>query len=355
MDGSDGLGLLLRHRWKLAAIVVFSIIVVLVGYIAAPLADGVMLGIVLAYVGRPLRRWMLKKPIIGRFASILTTALVVLPMVVIVTLGFAEIARWVVVLVEHSQDVGMYISSALAQLNLPDWAYIQLVHWSQSLIATPLESLVSLLQKIPIATYAWKIGMLILNMVISLVVCYFLLADGDKLSSTMMVLVPREYVDVFQRYLIRLDSILRGIFMGTIYTAIIVSMLSVVVFSYFHIPSVLAFSLLVFIAALVPIFSGAMIIGPLAIYRYVEFGLADAVIFLVVSVLCIYAPAELVIRPYIVSSETKIHPLLLLIAFIGGGLAGGIAGFFFAPILVGALVAAYELYAERIREQDERT
>ena len=350
MNNSDGLALLLRHRWKVAAIVALSAIVVLVGYIAAPLADGIMLGIVLAYVGRPLKKWMLKKPFISRFASVLTTMLVVLPVVALVILGFAEIARWVLSFIAHYQDVGVYVSNALAQLSLPEWAYLELVGWYQGLITTPLKSLVPLLQSIPIAGYAWEIGMMVLNMVLSIVVGYFLLADGDRLTSSFMGVVPVEYVAVLERYLTRLDSILKGIFMGTVYTAIIVSLLSIVVFAYFHIPSVLAFSLLVFIAALIPIFSGVMIVGPLAIYRYIEFGLTDAAIFFVVSVLCIYVPAELVIRPYIVSSETKIHPLLLLIAFIGGGLAGGIAGFFFAPILVGALVAAYELHTERPRE-----
>jgi len=352
MDEYDGLGLLLRHRWKVAAAIVLSIIVVLIGYIAAPLADGVMLGIVLAYVGRPLRRWFLRKPLIGRFPSLMTTACVVLPMVVILTLGFIEIVGWVRFLVEHHQEVGVYISRALLQLELPEWAYVELLRWSQSLIATPLESVAPLLRSIPITRYVWEIGLLVLNMFISVFVCYFLLADGERLVSSIMRVVPREHAGVLERYVVRLDSILRGIFMGTIYTAIIITLISVVVFAYFRIPSALAFASLVFIAALVPLFSGAMIVGPLAIYKYIEFGLSDAIVFLVVCVLCIYAPAELVIRPYIVSSETSIHPLLLLIAFIGGGLAGGIAGFFFAPILLGALVAAYELYSEGIGSPD---
>jgi len=352
MDGYDGLGLLLRYRWKVAAAIALLLLVVLIAYIAAPLADGVMLGIVLAYVGRPLKRWFLRRPLVGRFSSLMTTVCVVLPMVVILTLGFIEIVGWVRILVEHHQEVGAYISQALLELQLPQWAYVELLRWSQSLIATPLGSVVSLLRSIPITDYAWRVGLLVLNMLISVFVCYFLLADGERLVSSLMRIVPKEHAEVLERYVARLDSILRGIFMGTIYTAIIVTLISVVVFAYFRIPSTLAFSSLVFIAALIPIFSGAMILGPLAIYRYIEFGLPDAVLFLIVSVLCIYAPAELVIRPYIVSSETRIHPLLLLIAFIGGGLAGGIAGFFLAPILLGALVAAYELYSEDIGKLD---
>ncbi len=33
--------------------------------------------------------------------------------------------------------------------------------------------------------------------------------------------------------------------------------------------------------------------------------------------------------------------MLIIIAFLGGALVGGVAGFFIAPILLGAIVAAY--------------
>jgi predicted PurR-regulated permease PerM len=44
--------------------------------------------------------------------------------------------------------------------------------------------------------------------------------------------------------------------------------------------------------------------------------------------------------------ESKIHPMLIILAFLGGAFVGGIAGFFTAPILLGALVAAYRVYQE---------
>ena len=70
-----------------------------------------------------------------------------------------------------------------------------------------------------------------------------------------------------------------------------------------------------------------------------------------VSSLIIYGPPELILRPYLTGMKSKIHPMLLMLAFLGGAFVGGIAGFFAAPILLGALVAAYRVYQEQIHPE----
>jgi predicted PurR-regulated permease PerM len=98
-------------------------------------------------------------------------------------------------------------------------------------------------------------------------------------------------------------------------------------------------------------FAGYMVILPLAILRYFNLGLESAVIFFAVASIVIYAPPELVLRPYLVSLKSHIHPLLLMLAFLGGAFVGGIAGFFAAPILLGALMAAYRVYGEEAQTE----
>ncbi|HUV82444.1 MAG TPA: AI-2E family transporter, partial [archaeon] len=80
--------------------------------------------------------------------------------------------------------------------------------------------------------------------------------------------------------------------------------------------------------------------------RYFEFGPENALVFFIVSGIILYAPNELILKPYIIGRTSSIHPLLVMIAFIGGGLVGGIGGFFMAPIFLGMLIAAYRAYIE---------
>ncbi|MGZ8898420.1 MAG: AI-2E family transporter [Halobacteriota archaeon] len=58
----------------------------------------------------------------------------------------------------------------------------------------------------------------------------------------------------------------------------------------------------------------------------------------------LYIIPQLMLRPYFVGKASRIHPLLILLAFLGGGIVGGLAGFFLAPIAVGVVVAAYSVY-----------
>lgn len=59
-----------------------------------------------------------------------------------------------------------------------------------------------------------------------------------------------------------------------------------------------------------------------------------------------YIIPELILRPYFVRYTSKIHPLLLLLSFIGGAMAGGILGFFVAPTVTAVLTAVHSYYSD---------
>ena len=62
----------------------------------------------------------------------------------------------------------------------------------------------------------------------------------------------------------------------------------------------------------------------------------------------------LAIAPSIVSTKSSLHPLLVLLAFLGGGLVAGISGFFLAPAMIGVVTGIYQVVAEERKEEKER-
>jgi predicted PurR-regulated permease PerM len=66
----------------------------------------------------------------------------------------------------------------------------------------------------------------------------------------------------------------------------------------------------------------------------------------------LYIVPELILRPYLIGKVSSIHPLLILLSFMGGGIVGGIAGFFLAPVAVGMIIAAYNVYAKADLKSD---
>jgi predicted PurR-regulated permease PerM len=104
---------------------------------------------------------------------------------------------------------------------------------------------------------------------------------------------------------------------------------------------------------MVPILSGMMVFLPLTVYEYVARGPGTAALFLGTAILLVYIPPDFIIRPYLISKASNLHPLLIILSFIGGGLAGGLTGFFLAPLLMGLFVAAYRTYQKFGVSQDE--
>ena len=147
------------------------------------------------------------------------------------------------------------------------------------------------------------------------------------------------------RCLARIDSILCGVYMGSIYTAIAGGITSVAIFYIFAVPRPFAMASIVFLAGMVPFLTWLVFI-PTAVGRYIEIGPMDAWLFFLAASILVHI-AELVIRPYIVYTKSSLHPLLVLLAFLGGGLVAGIAGFFLAPAMVGVVTGIFRVMTGR--------
>lgn len=338
MQTPDGISKLIESRWQIAAAAIILILFILFAYIILPLLDGIVLGIIFAYIARPT------KNILDRYSPHLSpyiaTTVIVVPLLIVLGLGTIEILNRVSWIIQNREQFTTALLSALSSFNIPEPFYSQLEdsikHFSDSAIA--------FLGTLPLLEYLKGLALLLLNLLLSIIICFYLLSDGKRLVDKMEDACPVILRDNFKKFLVEFDSILSAIFIGSAYTSIIISMLSLAIFYIFGVPDPLVMTLLMFLAAIIPVIAGWMILIPLSVQRYFTNGPTDAAIFLLVSIAVIYIPPEIILRPYIIGLKSDIHPLLIILAFVGGGLAGGIAGFFISPVLLGALIAAYRVY-----------
>jgi predicted PurR-regulated permease PerM len=342
-DPADGLSVLINNKWKIAIAVIILMVAGLFFQITLPLLDGIILGVVLAYVARPLKHFLSRY--IPGLAPYIATFAIVFPIFLIIGLGIIEIFNNILWAVRNQDYVISELLRMLDALNLPDFAREK----TKDIILNFTSYVVPFISQLPVATVthtltAFALGLL--NVFIAILLCFYLLVDGGRLIEKVTDIIPQEIEDFSRHFMKHFDDILSAIFIGNTYSSIIVGILSLILFTAFGFSNVLALSALMLIAALVPVITGWLVIIPLTIYRYFLMGSENAIIFLVVSILVVMIPPELLIRPYLIHTRSEIHPMLIIIAFIGGGLVGGIAGFFVAPILLGAIVAAYRANAE---------
>ncbi|WP_048195361.1 AI-2E family transporter [Methanococcoides methylutens] len=336
---SNELSRQIGSRWKIFVIIALVILFSIFVYILLPLADGIMLGLVFAYIARPIYMPLKRKRHLGAFIA---TMFIVAPITLILGMGIVEIANQIVWISENQTVVLGSLFDFIRDLNIPHAYYeqIQQTIWDSSLSVLPL------LGNLVFVSYARGIAMFMINLMIAIFMCFFLLADGDALYRSMLRIVPDGDQNVVKRYVHHMDVILSGVFIGNAYAALSVSTLSVIVFYAFGLSHVLALATLIFVASAIPMFAGYMVLVVLSIIRYFSLGLESALIFFVICSIVIYVPPELFLRPYLAGIKSHIHPFLIMLTFLGGAFVGGIAGFFAAPILLGSLVAAYRVYVE---------
>lgn len=317
--------------------------VFMTAYFAFPFLDGIILGSVFAYVGRPIRDRFGKRRSLG---SLVAAICVVIPVFLMLGLGTLEVAGQIIALANNQEALRSWFGILMQQtaIELPSWAKESLISGLENAFGL----IAPLVASVPIFQIGRVASLGIINFLISFPICYFLLLDGEAFVGSMISLLPDGEMNILERYIERIDRILSGIFIGTVYTSIVGSLIAAVVFHLFGIPRPIALASIVFIAGMVPVLTSWAVIVPLAVYRYFAVGLEGALFFLVISSILIYLPSELFIRPYIVSTRSSLHPLLVMLSFFGGALVAGIGGFFLAPAVIGAINGIYQVRREEM-------
>ncbi|MHC1631687.1 MAG: AI-2E family transporter [Methanotrichaceae archaeon] len=339
-----------RSQFSENAWIVLPIVLVLglIFYFLLPLLDGIVLGVVFAYVGRPIQKLFGNH---RRLGSAIATICIILPITLIIGLGTVEIVSQLNWVVQHQGEILRKASILVKDIEIPPAIYDEVTGSLKNVI----DILVKVVANVPVFSYGKSVVLMGLNFLASIFVCYFLLLDGGRLAKCYNFIVPAEKIEVYRRYCERMDKILSGIFIGSVYTAILGGFISAIVFYAFGIPKPFALASFVFVAGLVPVLTAWLVIVPIAVYRYFTLGTLGALIFFAVASSLIYLPSELIIRPYLVSTKSTIHPLLVMLSFVGGALVAGIGGFFLAPALMGIIVGAYQAHKEELRDQDLAT
>ncbi|HUS76589.1 MAG TPA: AI-2E family transporter [Methanothrix sp.] len=315
----------------------------LIFYFFFPFLDGIILGTVFAYVGRPIRDNFGPRK---RLGSLVAALCIVIPIFLVLGLGMIEIANQIIILAKNQEA----LRTALSMLT--EQASRDLAPWMEDLLTGGLENAASIIAPIVASIPVFHIGrvasLAIINFIVSIPICYFMLVDGESFVESIISLLPHREKQAYRKYISRIDFILSGIFIGTIYTSILGSIIAAFIFYAFSLPRPFALASIVFVAGMVPFLTSWIVIIPVTVYRYFAVGMEGAAVFFFLASVLIYLPSELLIRPYLVAAKSSMHPLLVMLSFLGGALVAGIGGFFLAPAIMGIIVGIYQVRKEEM-------
>ena len=185
---------------------------------------------------------------------------------------------------------------------------------------------------------------LLLNLLIVSIVTYYLLIDGETFRGW---LLRFDDDDIVREYLEAADDELEAVLFGNLLNVIVISLISIVVFSGYNavapsaaeVPYPALAGALTGIASLIPVVGMKVVYLPLAAIAGAKITLAGdpalfpyVVGFLILAVVIVDTIPDLVLRPYFSGERT--HVGLLMLAYIFGPIVFGFYGLFFAPIVL---------------------
>ncbi len=329
-------------RW-LGALVRLALLVLfawMVRTIAVPILFGALFALILAPIDDRLGRALGAR----RGAA---PALVTLGTLVVVVIPFALIAVEVIASINDFlargvptilADVTRFGSTRLAWLGDRLGLDVSAIH----------AQLGALLQRsgLFVAGLAGSVAQSLPGWIVSLflftVALYYFLRDGRRFTRFLILVSPFRHEDNDELFASVHDTV-RGAIVGQLATSGVQGALTIAALFLFGVPGALVFGIIATLLSVIPMVGTTPVTLGAVIYllaagRYgAAAGMAVAAVIIGVS--------DNVVRPLAQSSQTRLHPLVVLAGIFGGIEAFGAAGVFLGPVVAALVVWALDTYA----------
>lgn len=306
----------------------------------------IVLAALLAMLLAPLRARLALR--LGRFARF-SAALVTAAAVVGVVIPFAYIAA------RAAMSINAFVSSGLEDV-LGKLQAFATEHLSFMGDLMPVEKVrdeaVSMAQRIGTAVASFAAGVAtslpgqVVDLFLFVLALYYFLRDGRRLVGWLASLSPFDARDT-EALFASIRETVHGALFGQLATSAVQGGLTTLALWIFGVPGALLFGVIATLLAVVPMVGTTPVTVGAAIYLFAA-GRPAAALGMAVAAVVIGVSDNLV-RPWVQSAQTKMHPLLTLLGIFGGIQAFGAAGVFLGPVVAAIAVWAIELHARLYR------
>jgi predicted PurR-regulated permease PerM len=335
------------HHIALTILVVCSFLTV--AWIASPLWVGIALGTMMAFTAQPLFRRISTSIHSRRGSAALITSVTGLASASVLT-------TTIYVITNELFDVAASFQNKIQRGSLAELIGERNARLLEHLGFRRTELMEKIKHELGVAVeYATRaIGVILetttgatLGLIIALMTMYYVLLEWAHIAVRLERLLPLDPRHT-RALILEFRDVGRSSFVGTIATALVQGLLAGIGFGIVGVPNTITFALLTALASFIPLVGTAMVWGPVAIYLAATDRLLAGVFILVWGLIVVMALADYVIRPRLVGSKGGGHPLLMLIALLGGIEVFGLAGLFVGPILMSLFLATLRIYEREI-------
>jgi len=336
-----------RKGRRIALSVLLVVAFLCVAWIASPLWVGIVLGTTMAFTTQPTFRRLVVR--FGEHRRRMAAAVVTITSGVITAFlgAFAiyVITRELLLLVNLLQDklasgslpelIGPRATRLLEHAGLPRQ---ELVHRLQSQVGALSERAAAMAAIVLQATTSAVLGLLI-----ALMTQYYVLLEWPTITTRLERLLPLDPRHT-RALVLEFRDVGRSAFVGTVATAIIQGLLAWIGYAIGGVGQAMTWGLLTAIASFLPLVGTTLVWVPIAGYQVLHGHVTSGLFVFFWGLIIVSIASDYVIRPRVVGQRGQTHPLLMLVALLGGIEVMGLAGLLVAPILMSLFLAILRIY-----------
>lgn len=336
----------LKRIQTISFLVLLLIVFIVVLFIFRPFVNIIALGVILAILFHPVYAWLLPKVKYPSFASALTVLSILLIIAIPIWFFGQVILNEIIHLYDRYRNGGFVIDKSQIISSLPD----QVQNVVQS-VSSDINAFIGRLSSQAFTSFSSILsniaGFFIATFMLFFIV-YYLLRDGTKIKAVLMDISPISSTHE-NKLIDKIVAAVNGVVKGAFLVALSQGIVATIGFFIFGVPEAFLWGLFTVVAALVPTVGTSLSLIPAIIYLAITGHIPQAFGLLVWGALAV-GLVDNFLGPKLVGNATKLHPVLVLLAVIGGLKFFGVLGFLIGPILLAIFVALIDMYRTDFKE-----
>ena len=320
---------------KRIVIIAFLVLVLLTLYRFRAILPLVIIPLVLAYALSPVVGLLERRTRIPRTLAVLLIYLALLVIASLVpVMVIPNLVQQVAELNLSFDQIARYITNLLAQpITIFDYTIDALDIYRE--VSGALQDVIS-----PFATHTvsilFDIASSVAWTILILVISFYLLKDGPRLSRSLGDLTPAEYRDEIRQLLKEIGTVWNAFFRGQIILCLVVGVAVWLALSIVGVRNALALGLVAGVLELIPNVGPTIAAVPAVLIAYFQGStyLAMSNLWFAALVIVLYVVIQQIennyLVPNIVGRQLNLHPMVILIGILAGANLAGILGIFLA-------------------------
>jgi predicted PurR-regulated permease PerM len=191
---------------------------------------------------------------------------------------------------------------------------------------------------------AANLFIIVLKFLLMLLTLFFVFRDGDSFYRWVRSTLPFAPAQQ-ERIFGRLGQTVNAVTYGISITAAVQGLLAGLLYWILGVPFPAFWGLLTGIVAPIPLGGTGLVWGPAGVYLIATESLVRGIILLACGALVV-STIDNVLKAYLISGRTKLPPLILFFAILGGLRAYGVLGVFVGPLLLALVIDGVALYRD---------